>query len=266
MLCHLVADFGSSDLAFAEVTQQLKRVLPEAEVVHTSVPRFATLSAGFIVAQLALNPAPAGTLVFHNVAPRRDDEAARTDNEGEPLVATRTDGGVTVVGVNAGHAFSFMAEAGVPLRYVNVQARGSQFRSRDVFPAGVAAVVRGEPTALGEVVDPGRVPPVPANRIAYIDGFGNLKLTIRAPFGATTGDRFRVRIGRYEHEARLSSGSFAVPAGELALSAGSSGWRLSGDREVRFMELFLRGASAAAVFGEPQVGAEVEVSALSVSA
>lgn len=259
MLVHLVADFGVADLAFAEVTQRLKDVLPEAEVHALGVPRFATLAAGFAVAQLALNRAPEGTVVFQNVAPRRDDGSARRRNEGEPLVAGRTSTGVTVVGVNAGHAFSFLREAGVQLRYVSVDAFGSQFRSRDVFPEGVAAVVRGDPEAVGAEVEASAVPRVPDDAVAYVDGFGNLKLTVRAPMALPDDALVSVRIGDHEQEARLADGSFAVPAGQLALAAGSSGWPLPGKGPVRFMELFLRGGSAAAAFGEPPVGAAVRV-------
>jgi hypothetical protein len=38
MLVHIIADYGSGDLAFAEVVQRLKRDLPDAEPVLTPVP------------------------------------------------------------------------------------------------------------------------------------------------------------------------------------------------------------------------------------
>jgi hypothetical protein len=67
MLVHVVADYGPpGDLAFAEVVQRLKLHLPDAEPVLTPVPAFATLAAGFCVAQLGLSEAPAGTLVYHS--------------------------------------------------------------------------------------------------------------------------------------------------------------------------------------------------------
>ena len=77
MLVHIVADYGQGDLAFAEVVQRLKFYLPDAEAVLTPVPPFCTLAAGFCIAQLALNPAPPGTIIYHNVAPREDDDAAQ---------------------------------------------------------------------------------------------------------------------------------------------------------------------------------------------
>ncbi len=262
MLLHLIADFGPNDLAFAEVAQRLKLHLPEAETVLTTVPPFATLAAGLCAAQLGLNDAPPGTLLFHNVAPRRDDRAARTDNDGERLAYARLPNGVQVVGVNAGYAFSFLKDVAfgdgvTELRFVNAPSAGSQFRSRDLFPQAFAAVVRGEDGALAEAVQPQQVPDVPDNRLAYIDGFGNLKTTCR--FGERSpGTRLQITLNGVERHAVCTDGSFSVPQGELAFSKGSSGWATSRG-EVRFMELFLRGGSAWETFGRPAVGDKLQV-------
>ena len=77
MLVHIIADYGFGDLAFAEVVQRIRLYLPDAEPILTPVPAFATLAAGFCVAQLGLNEAPTGTIIYHNVSPREDDEQAR---------------------------------------------------------------------------------------------------------------------------------------------------------------------------------------------
>jgi hypothetical protein len=50
MLVHIVADYGHGDLAFAEVVQRLKGLLPDAEPMLTTVPPFSTLAAGFCIA------------------------------------------------------------------------------------------------------------------------------------------------------------------------------------------------------------------------
>ena len=70
MLIHVVADYGPGDLAFAEVAQRIKLHLVDAELFYTPVPPFVTLTAGFCVAQLGLNPAPSGTVVYHNRTPQ----------------------------------------------------------------------------------------------------------------------------------------------------------------------------------------------------
>src|SRR5918998_6009252 len=112
MLVHIIADYGpAGDLAFAEVVQRLRLYLPDAEPVLTPVPPFATIAAGFCIAQLGLNEAPVGTIIYHNVAPREDDAEARANNAGERLAFARLPTGGRGVGVNPGPAFSFVPGA-----------------------------------------------------------------------------------------------------------------------------------------------------------
>jgi hypothetical protein len=255
MLVHIIADYGSGDLAFAEVVQRLKQHLPDAEPLLTPVPPFATLAAGFCLAQLGLNEAPAGTLIYHNVAPRADATEPRGDNAGERLAFARLPTGVRVLGVNAGYVLSFVREVAEELRWAAVTDAGSQFRSRDLFPALAGAIVLGHPEALADVIPPTVIPEVPQNCIAYIDGYGNLKTTIpQGALGAPPGTVLRVRIGRVERDAVLSEGNFAVEPGRLACAPGSSGWRDASGSEQRWMELFLRGGNAWDAFGQPPIG------------
>ncbi|HEX8201983.1 MAG TPA: SAM hydroxide adenosyltransferase [Isosphaeraceae bacterium] len=260
MLVHIIADYGQGDLAFAEVVQRIKSFLPDAEPVLIPVPPFATLAAGFCIGQLGLNVAPAGTLIYHNVAPRQDDEQARRDNQGERLAFARLPSGVRVVGVNAGHAFSFVRDAADELRWAAVPAEGSQFRSRDLFPQAAAAIALGQPDALADPIDLAAIPAVPPSRIAYIDGYGNLKTTlVRDSIRAGEGAAVRVRIGQAEREAIVSDGSFAVAPGQLALAPGSSGWTDARGNETRWMELFLRGGNAWEAFGKPAMDAAIRI-------
>ncbi len=260
MLIHVIADYGPGDLAFAEVAQRIKLCLPDAEPLYTPVPAFATLAAGFCVAQLGLNPAPPGTLIYHNVAPRKDEEEPRADNEGERLAFARLPTGVRVVGVNAGYAFSFVREDAEELRWASVPAGGSQFRSRDLFPEAAGDIVAGVPGALADEINPLEIPDVPTDRVVYVDGYGNLKTTTKhSALAISSGTALGVRIGDVEREATASDGSFEVEEGELAFAPGSSGWARPGGKEVRWMELFLRGGSAWEAFGCPGVGSRLEI-------
>ena len=260
MLVHVIADYGPGDLAFAEVAQHIKLCLPDAELLYTPVPPFATLATGFCVAQLGLNPAPPNTIIYHNTAPRKDEEEARAENVGERLAFARLPNGVRAIGVNAGHAFSFVRDVAEALRLVSVPAGGSQFRSRDLFPKAAGNIVAGSAEALGEEIAPADIPDVPQNRIAYADGYGNLKTTIEAKMDEVqSGAAVRVRIGEVELEATTSDGSFEVEEGRLAFAPGSSGWKEANGEKVRWMELFLRGGSAREAFDNPPIGASVEV-------
>ena len=260
MLIHVIADYGPGDLAFTEVAQRIKLHLPDAELLYTPVPAFATLAAGFCAAQLGLNPAPPNTLIYHNVAPRKDDEEARAGNEGERLAFARLPTGVRVVGVNAGYAFSFVRDAAEELRWISVPAGGSQFRSRDLFPEAAGEIVAGSTVTLANEIEPSAIPDVPTDRVAYADGYGNLKTTAEHDALATSsGTRLRIRIGETEREAIVSDGTFEVVEGELAFAPGSSGWPRADGEEVRWRELFLRGGSAWEVFGRPDIGARLEI-------
>ena len=256
MLVTVVADYGTGDLAFAEVRQRFALLLPEADVAAIPVPPFDTVSAGFCVAQLAFGAGPADRVVYANVAPRQDEDEPRADNAGERLVAARLDSGVLVVGVAAGASLSFLADEGVRLRAVNVPDAGSQFRSRDVFPDAVAGLVGGADGLLGEEVT---VAGAPARSVVYTDGYGNLKTSwYEAP--APVGTTVRVRIGDVEAEAMVSDGVFTVPAGTVSFAPGSSGWpRGDGAGERVSYELFARGGNAARLFGDPPAGTTVNV-------
>jgi hypothetical protein len=261
MLVHIIADYGpTGDLAFSEVVQRIKLHLPDAEPVLTPVPAFATLAAGFCIAQLGLNDAPPGTIIYHNVAPRQDLPEARAGNAGERLAFARLHTGVRVIGANAGHAFSFVREGAEDLRWAAVPEAGSQFRSRDFFPQAAGALALGRPDALGEVIDPDDIPAVPAGAIAYIDGYGNLKTTWPADDRpAPSGTELRIRIGEREHDVVVSDGTFAVAQGHMSFAPGSSGWTSRQGKETVWMEIFLRGANAWEAFARPQVGDRVEI-------
>lgn len=259
MLLHLITDYGTGDLAFAEVRQQLALHLPGAEVVATPVPPFDTLSGGFCVAQLALTDGPRDRVVYVNVAPRGDEADARPGNEGEALVAARLHNGVLVVGPNALHTFSFVAPHAESLHTVQVPATGSQFRSRDAFPPLVARLAAGDDDVLRAALDPGTIPPVPERTVVYVDGYGNLKTSWTEP-PAPDGTRVRVNVGGTPAFATVSDGTFEVPEGELAFAPGSSGWAVEGT-DVRYYELFLRGASAAERLGGADAGTVIEVQA-----
>lgn len=260
MLVHIIADYGTGDLAFAEVVQRIKIHLPDAEPVLVSIPSFCTLAAGFCIAQLGLHTAPPGTLIYHNVAPREDDEAARPGNAGERLAYARLSTGVRVIGVNSGYALSFIKDVAEKFRWASSSAAGSQFRSRDVFPQAAAAIALGLPTALGEEIDAHLLPPPPSSVIAYVDGYGNLKTTIAYDLKKVRpGKRIGVCINDREHEATVSDGAFAVRHGDLAFAPGSSGWARPQGGEVRWMEIFLRGGNAWDLFGRPAIGSSVSV-------
>ncbi|MBD1849157.1 SAM-dependent chlorinase/fluorinase [Leptolyngbya sp. FACHB-711] len=258
MFITLIADYGTGDPAFAEVKQRLLMALPQAQIHDLSVPPFSTLATGFWIAQLGLNPGSANRLIYHNCAPRQDDPEARRDNEGEGLTYALLPNGVKVVGVNAGYTLSFIKSQAKGLHTVDVSRGGSQFRSRDVFPPAAAAIAQDDLSVLGDVLKPDQIPDVPFDRIAWIDGYGNIKTTIPADtISLPTETKIAIRLGDVVSDAIYSDGSFRVPEGTLAFAPGSSGWKTVEGRTLRWMELFLRGGSAWERFGRPRVNQKI---------
>jgi len=254
---HVVADYGPGDLAFSEMISALAAQLPEGSRWHvTPVGSFNTLSTGFVVAQLALQKPklrPHPMLVYANCAPRQDEPGQRQDNAGESLVYVRLDNDVELVVVNSGFSLSFVKQHISEFHLLEVGDSGSQFRSRDLFPEVVAELARGQRRRLGEKLKVSSIPAVPASVIAYVDSFENLKTTIREPKGLKAGHTVFLQINGVTRAAQVAGGSFEVPDGTLALAPGSSG------HDRPFWEVFRRGGSARAEFGNPAVGCPIEL-------
>lgn len=163
--------------------------------------------------------------------------------------------GVKVVGVLAGYTLSFIKHHAQVLHTVKVSRGGSQFRSRDVFPNAAAAIASGDLSLLGDVLKPSQIPDPPTDRVAWVDGYGNIKTSIPAhTVDLKPEAKVIVRVGDLVSDAVYSDGSFKVPEGTLAFAPGSSGWPAAdGGEPLRWIELFLRGGSAWERFGRPRV-------------
>lgn len=258
MFISLIADYGIGDPAFAEVSQRLNQKLPSAQIYCLSVPPFSTLATGFWIAQLGLNPGAPERLIFHNCAPRQDNLEARPDNEGEGLTYVKLPNGVKVVGVLAGYTLSFIKEEALQINTIEVSRGGSQFRSRDVFPQAAAAIASNDYSLLGEQITALQIPDLPLDRVAWIDGYGNIKTTIPASsVKLQLSSKVTVRVGDVVSDAVYSDGSFRVPEGTLAFAPGSSGWQRQNGQKVAWMELFLRGGNAWERFGKPKINQTV---------
>jgi hypothetical protein len=107
-------------------------------------------------------------------------------------------------GVAAGSTFAFVRDEVDELVAVDQPATGSQFRSRDAFPALLPQLHSGDLAAAGRRLDPGDLPPVPEQVVAYVDGYGNLKTTWQEP-PAEPGTPVRVRVGETELLARSAA-------------------------------------------------------------
>lgn len=262
----VIADYGPvGDMAFAEVQQTLYAILRDSEVTDykldlTNVPAFDTYATGFKLAQLALNSALGEDHVFYvNTAPRKDKKSARINNEGEGLVYVQLNNGVHIVAVNSGYSLTFIKPFAKTIRELKVDKAGSQFRSRDIFPQAVGAILRGDMSILGKDVTKTVPGDIPKNRVLYTDGYGNMKTSVDPKdLKKLQGQQAYVSIGDSENIAvHVGTGIFAVPDGDFCFARGSSGWKKAkGTGRQEFAEIVCRGGSAAAAFGHP-VGGKV---------
>lgn len=266
----ILADYGPvGDMAFAEVEQQLKSLLhnhdqsgPAVDITCHSAPRFDTTATGFYLAQLALNSTLGDQQFFYvNTAPRKDDKAPRKDSAGEKLVYVELQNGIRMVAVNSGYSLSFIKPAAETIRVIHCANKGSQFRSRDIYPVAAVDIIHGDDTLLGDdIMD--HIPDAPVNHIGYIDGYGNIKTTIPAREINDFTDKFvRVSLNNITRKAYCADGIFSVSDGDLTFSPGSSGWTLPDGDQYRFVELVLRGGSAAELYDHPKAGQLIHLQA-----
>lgn len=252
---HLIADYGTGDPAFGEVIHRFKAIDADIDVHPTSVPPFSSIATGFWIAQYGLyNPSFDELAIYANTAPRKEDTDPQQDNQGEKLVHAELENGVPIIAVDSGHTFSFIREHITALHEVQTPEKGSQFRSRDFFPQAVIDLIDGG-DRLGDRRDPDTIPPPPEETICHIDGYGNIKTTLRvSDIDLEPGTDIEVRIGGCSQEATYTTAAFEVPEGRMAFAPGSAGG------QDPFMELFLRGDSAAQRFKGPAIGQEVRYS------
>lgn len=256
----VIADYGPlGDLAFAEVTDRLHAVMRDAGVADykidlTRVPAFDTYATGFALAQLAVNsPLGKDHMFYVNTAPRKDKKSARINNEGEGLVYARLKNGVQIVAVNSGYSLTFIKPFAETIRMLKVDNAGSQFRSRDIFPRAVGAVLRGDESILGKDVAKTVPDEIPENRVVYTDGYGNLKTSVDPKdLDKLKGRQVYLKVGDAENIAvHVGTGIFDVPDGDFCFATGSSGWPLSKGKFQRFAEVVKRGGSAANAVDDP---------------
>lgn len=264
-LLHNIQDYAPNGLEFAEINTRLLEHLTDPSQVHInnlSVPSLDTIALGFVTSQLGLAPYTSRMVIYGNVAPRRGSQKAKKNNSDHGIVYAKLKNGVEVVNVWSEFAFGFVKDQIEVLREVDCPAEGSQFRSRDFFPERVARIVNGDYSILGKELSIDEVPAIPNNLVAWIDGFGNIKTTMRKSdldaLQLKSGDSVLVKLNGVTMQGVVSVGGFSVDRGVLAVSLGSSGY------ENPFVELFLRvhqmsEKTASVRFDYPVGGMEVEV-------
>lgn len=251
---HLIADYGAGDPAFSEVVHRLTAEDPDVDVQPTAVPSFSTVATGFWIEQLGVhNPAFEDVFIYSNTAPRTEEAVSERADEGGELCFLTLETGVPVVAVDAGYNLSFVRESIVEFRVIEVPATRAQFRSRDYFPKRVIELATGNRSSLGAPRSREDIPAKPDAVVCHVDGYGNIKTSIRASEFDADHDEVTVTIDEETVEVAVRDGVPAVEEGSLGIIPGSAG----GDDP--YMEVFLRGGSAAAAFEQPTPGDDITI-------
>lgn len=265
ILLHVVCDYAANGLEFGEISSRLQYHLsnPHGVRIHpTSVPSLDTMAIGFVTQQYAFAPTTGKMFIYGNAAPRRDKSKAMKNNLDHGIKYVRLDNGVEIVNVYSEYAFGFVKDHIVEFRDIDCPDQGSQFRSRDFFPESVAKLINGDRSILTEELDVNDIPEIPSNLVAWTDGFGNIKTTMRKSDlkkqNLKVGDKVQVILNGVSMLGVVADGGFTVDRGVLAVNAGSSGY------DNPFIELFLRvhhmkEKTAAVRFDYPEGGTEFEI-------
>lgn len=250
----IISDYGVGDPAFTEVSVRLLSLVSDVTILPLSTPPFSTINTGFWISQIALALKLENTYIYSNTAPRKNDKAAQKNNKGEKLMYARLKNGFELIAVNSGYCFSFVKNEIEEFRFVSVSNEGSQFRSRDNYPQAVSKMMLKDDSFKGGEGDISKIRDIPKNRVASIDGYGNIKTTARlSQVSYKPGEKILVYLNGERRQVTFSDGVFNIHEGETAFAPGSSGYN------DRFLEIFVRGGSAFKLFGKPRVEDEFEI-------
>ena len=254
LIIQLIADYGVGDPAFAEVVQKLTYLDRKVVVNTVSVPKFSTVATGMWISQFATVNAFPGLIIYSNTAPRIKMTEANHQTLGGDFAYTRLNNGTVILAVHTGYCFSFIKNQMVNFKRVNVANSGSQFRSRDFYPDAVMGIAHGKKSFIGQDLPLISISKPPVNLIGFVDGYGNLKTTMRqSQCRISAGTRVKIKVNRVVREGVVADHTYKVKDGKISFAPGSTGG------ENRFMEIWVRGESAWEAFGEPKVESEFEI-------
>ncbi|OGG06051.1 hypothetical protein A3D05_04075 [Candidatus Gottesmanbacteria bacterium RIFCSPHIGHO2_02_FULL_40_24] len=264
----VIADYGGSyttDHAFMEVRNHFFRFdkLNKIKVVTDHpVYAFSTIETGFWIAQDSLHSEHKNLVVFSNTAPRGDIKWIGENRQ--PFVCGILDNGIPVFAVYAGYNLSYIRDRLKGLWIVKVPNKGTQFRSRDYYPEATMAILNGDLNRLGKPIDIGKIPDVPQFAIASVDGYGNLKTTIRkSNLSSQVVNSSIVRIGvnnNYHFALNTVGRGVKGKVGDLCLVSGSSGGK--GKNYLEIIKLQMKASKEFSIDGPRDDLGKIQISSV----
>lgn len=250
----VIADYGgghTTDHAFAEVRNHFYRFDKNRKIRGISehpVYAFSTIETGFWIAQMGLHSEHKDLVIFSNTAPRGD--IIWKGDERQYFVCGILDNGIPVFAVNAGYNLSFIKDRLKGLWIVDVPNEGTQFRSRDYYPEASLAIIYGDYSRIGKELSLKEIPDIPEFMVASVDGYGNLKTTIKKSSlsdNIINSQVIRVTINGHLHFALNTLANMHGKIGDLCMVQGSSGGKKG--NYIEFVKLQRRAADEFGVDG-----------------
>lgn len=251
----VIADYGgghTTDHAFSEVRNHFLRFDTDCKIRSISehpVYAFSTLETGFWIAQEGLHSEHPDLVIFSNTAPRGDIQWY--GEKKQAFVCGLLDNGIPIFVANAIYNLSFVRDKLTGLWEVKVPNEGTQFRSRDQYPGATMDILNGNLNRIGDAVDIRKIPDVPSFMVASIDGYGNLKTTIKKQDlteRVLASPVLRVTINGLSHLVlNTLTESTRSKTGDMCMVVGSSGGKKGG--YIEFVRLQGQAADDFKLFG-----------------
>lgn len=264
----VIADYGggyTTDHAFMEVRNHFFRFDKQKKiraVTDHSVSAFSTIETGFWIAQEGLHSEHKDLVIFSNTAPRGDIKWIGENKQF--FVVGILDNGIPIFAVYAGYNLSFVKNRLKGLWRVTVPNIGTQFRSRDYYPEATMAILNGDLSRLKEKVSIKDIPDVPAFKVASVDGYGNIKTTIRKSHISTSileNNSVRIGINNIFKNALNTVGrGIKGRVGDLCMVKGSSGGK--GRNYIEIIKLQGRAADEFGFSGPKDDLGKIEITAV----
>lgn len=229
----LIADYGNDPLSPTEAWTAIQGYLKDFHgsqiTVVNSYP--STIHTAFLLNQLVQTEErygiPHETVFFINTDPRIEDTTAVKHAEGAKGVIVKLASGATIIGPNAGYCLSLIKEKIEKVYSYDGLEKGSQFRSRDLYPKVVAYLMDYMDDDLELVeVSLNLIPTLKGSFVGHIDNYGNIKTTVKhSDFKGKYeyGDHVELSIGGTTQKAHYVENLFGGSVGELVVYPGSSG-------------------------------------------
>lgn len=263
----VIADWANDDLAKKEFISALlgelaEQINPRIDFVASF---YSSIHTAFLSQQIVQTEErlgkPAENVLFLNTDTREHTGEKIYHAEGSLFIIAILYSKLIVCGPNAGYSFSSIKDQIQQLFVYGGVEKGSQFRSRDLFPKVIARLMEEKQDELRlDELEIEVIPNLTNYYVAHVDNYGNIKTTIPSSTlqGKLHGDLVKITIENVTREAFYTHNLFGEKQEVLVIAPGSSG-----KENDRFLELSVRIGpnyhSAAERFDFPKPGTEIKL-------